>query len=63
MQLSSMIFKNQFGFRANHSTNHAISAIVDKIQTAIDQRDLFCGICLDFSKAFDTVNHAQNTFE
>jgi hypothetical protein len=30
---------------------------MDKIQTAIDDRDFSCGIFLDFSKAFDTVNH------
>ena len=47
----------QFGFRARHSTDHAILNIIDKIQHAIDSRDISCGIFLDFSKAFDTVNH------
>ena len=28
-----------------------------KIQTAIEDRKYSCGIFLDFSKAFDTVNH------
>ena len=32
--------------------------IIDKGQQAIDQGDLSCGIFLDFSKAFDTVDHA-----
>ena len=32
--------------------------IIDKVQHAIDQGDLSCGIFLDFSKAFDTVDHA-----
>lgn len=51
-----MFFDNQFGFRAKHSTGHAILSIVDKIQRAIDERDFSCGIFLDFSKAFDTIN-------
>ena len=32
-------------------------SIIDKVQKAIDDRDYSCGIFLDFSKAFDTVNH------
>ena len=54
---NNVFYDKQFGFRAKHSTDHAILSIVDKIQTAIDNRDLSCGIFLDFSKAFDTVNH------
>lgn len=54
---NKVFYDKQFGFRAKHSTDHAILSIVDKIQTAIDNRDLSCGIFLDFSKAFDTVNH------
>jgi len=30
--------------------------LIDKIQQAIDQSDLSCGIFLDFSKAFDIVD-------
>ena len=53
----NILFENQFGFRSNHNTDHAILSIVDKIQKAIDNRDYSCGVFLDFSKAFDTVNH------
>ena len=52
-----MFFDNQLGFRAKHSTDHAILSIVDKIQRAIDERDFSCGIFLDFSKVFDIINH------
>ena len=48
---------SQFGFRPKHSTDHAILSIVDKIQKAIEERNYSCGIFLDLSKAFDTVNH------
>ena len=51
------IFEKQFGFRSNHSTEHAILCIIDKIQKAINGRRISCGIFLDFSQAFDTVNH------
>ena len=39
------------------STLHAVISITDKIQKAIDQGYYSCGIFLDLSKAFDTVNH------
>ena len=52
-----MLFQDQFGFRSNHSTDFAILSIIDKVQHAIDQGDLACGIFLDFRKAFDTVDH------
>ena len=51
-----ILFDKQFGFRAKYSTDYAILSIVDKIQRAIDERDFSCGIFLDFSKAFDTVD-------
>ena len=52
-----IISNNQFGFRANHSTEHALILIIDKIQRAIDRGQYACGIFLDLSKAFDTVDH------
>ncbi len=58
LEKEKILFDNQFGFRTNHSTDHAILSITDKIQGAIDERDYSCGIFLDLSKAFDTVNHA-----
>ncbi len=51
-----MYFK-QFGFRNSYSTSHALLSIIDKIKDAIDNHDYACGVFLDLSKAFDTVNH------
>jgi hypothetical protein len=48
LEKEKILFDNQFGFRTNHSTDHAIT---DKIQRAIDERDYSCGIFLDLSKA------------
>ena len=54
---NDVFYDKQFGFRTNHSTDYAILSIIDKIQTAIETKQFSCGIFLDFSKAFDTVNH------
>ena len=52
------IFTNsQFGFRQKHSTIHALLNFVDKTAHAIDNHSHLIGIFLDFSKAFDTINH------
>ena len=47
----------QFGFRNKHSTNHALISIIDKVNEALDNKKVACGIFVDFQKAFDTVNH------
>ena len=57
LEENKLLFSNQFGFRSSHSTTHAIVLIVDKIQRAIERKEFSCGIFLDLSKAFDTVNH------
>ena len=57
-ETNNVFFNNQFGFRATkHCTTHAVLNIVDKIQHAIDSGNFSCGLFLDLSKAFDTVNH------
>ena len=39
IQKKGILFENQFGFRTNYSTDHAVLTIIDKIQTAIDAQD------------------------
>ena len=52
------IFSNfQFGFREKHTTSHALLHFIDKISQAIDKKMHTIGIFLDYSKAFDTVDH------
>ena len=53
-----ILYEKQFGFRSNHSTDHAILSIIDKIQLSIEEKSYSCGISLDFKKAFDTVDHS-----
>ena len=51
------IDERQFGFRSNHSTIHAISSIYDELLKRNVDKLYNCCLFLDFSKAFDTVNH------
>ena len=52
-----MIYSKKFGFRSNHSTNHAIISITERIRHLLDNGHYVCGIFVDLEKAFDTVNH------
>ena len=56
--MAVVLYNKQFSFRAKHSTLHAILSITDQIQTAVENGHYSCGIFLDLSKAFDTVNHS-----
>ena len=57
LEKNNILNENQFGFRSNRSTTQAILLIADKIQRAIEDKKISCGIFLDLSKAFDTVDH------
>ena len=62
-QLSSFInrhkllYSYQFGFRINHAPVLALLCLPDKILDALENGEYVIGLFLDFSKAFDTVNH------
>jgi hypothetical protein len=51
------LFKNQYGFRKDHSTSLALHNLFDNITKAIDQKEYTIGVFIDLSKAFDMVNH------
>ena len=52
-----ILYALQFGFRSNHSIDHALVSLTEAIKNALDDRKFGCGIFLDLQKAFDTVNH------
>ena len=57
LQDLELLYKFQFGFRPNHSTELALMLSVDKIISALDKNNFVLGVFLDFSKAFDTIDH------
>ena len=52
-----ILYSLQFGFREGHSTDMAILKLLDNIIDSLDKGEYAATIFLDFSKAFDTVNH------
>lgn len=50
--------KCQFGFRENLSTELAILELQDRIINYLNQNLYTCGVFLDLSKAFDTLDHS-----
>ena len=52
-----ILFKHQFGFQKHKSTTLAILDLYTKLVENIEGKRFSCCIFLDFSKAFDTVNH------
>ena len=58
MPKHNILFEYQFGFQKGKSTPMALITLVDRITEALDNGDYVVGVFLDFSKAFDTVDHA-----
>jgi hypothetical protein len=56
LERNNILYKYQFGFRKRHS-EQAIMETTDSLKVTIDNKQITCGLFLDFSKAFDTVNH------
>ena len=54
---NKLLYKYQFGFQKGKSTHLAIMMLVNKMTEALDQGESVVGVFLDFSKAFDTVDH------
>ena len=53
----NILYNKQFGFRSSYSTIYAVLSILDNIHKATEAKEFFCGIFLDLSKAFDSVDH------
>ena len=51
------LFKYQFGFRKSHSTYLALTVLMDKLIKSLENGNYVVGVFLDFSKAFDTIDH------
>ena len=54
---SNLLAEQQYGFRANHSTEYAAIKLVDHISNEMDDHITPSTICIDLSKAFDTLSY------
>ena len=46
----NIFYDQQFGFRKNHSTNHAVILLVEKVAMALDTGKIVIGVYLDIKK-------------
>ena len=53
----SVLLPTQYGFRANHSTSHALTDVLTSLYDNINDEKYTALLLLDLKKAFDTVNH------
>ena len=53
----NLLNNNRFGFLAGQNTFDALTDFLDKVYDTINQNRVILTIFLDFSKAFDTVDH------
>ena len=53
-----MLYKSQYKFWKNHSTELAALEFIDKIIHSMDHGHISVGIFVDLSKAFDTIDHS-----
>ena len=56
LENNNIFYKYQFGFKANHSTNHALTEITGQIRNAYGKGPCTCSVYLGLQKTFYTVN-------
>ena len=56
-QQNELFYGSQYGFRSNHSTEHAALELAGRITSSLDHNETQLSIFLDLSKAFDTLDH------
>ena len=52
-----LLIPQQFGFRPKYSTSLSVINFTDYISTQLDNGNICCGLFMDLSKAFDTIDH------
>ena len=58
-QSQNTLYENQYGFRKNHSTSHALNFSVNYVESCLKKKQHVLGIFIDLSKAFDTIPHQE----
>lgn len=57
LHINNILPPYQSGFRAGYSCTTTLLDVVDEVCRAVDQGKLLLLVLLDFSRAFDTINH------
>lgn len=59
LEKHTLLSNNQFGFRSKKSTELATTLLLDNIRKSVDKGNIVGAIFVDFTKAFDSLSHAQ----
>ena len=54
---NNLLLHKQFSFRKSHSTDHALTELINSIYDSFNQNKYTLEVFIDLSKAFDTVDH------
>ena len=54
---NKLLYDYQFGFQKGKSTYMTMVILIEKVSEALDRGDCVIGVFLDFSKAYDIVDH------
>ena len=54
---NEILYEKLFGFQVAHSVEHTILELVDSITNSFENGNFSLANFIDFSKAFDTVDH------
>lgn len=57
LEENDLLDKHQYGFRSGHSTEHAITDMINFITEEIQKNNKIAAIFIDVKKAFDSCNH------
>ena len=54
---NNLFYEHQYGFREQHSTEHASLELIDQVLYDLDKKNNPVVVYMDLSKAFDTLDH------
>ena len=54
---NNTLYKKSCGFETWHSTEHAITQLIDQINNSFENYQYTLGVFIDLSKVFDTADH------